>query len=70
MKNKVSFEMKLEQLNQLVKKLQDENIPFEESLKVYQDALKLSEELKTDLNNAISSINVISENNEKEKFSN
>ena len=28
MKNKVSFEMKLEQLNQLVKQLQDENIPF------------------------------------------
>lgn len=67
MENNESFEKKLELLNDLVEKLQNENIPFEDSLRIYKDAVKLSNQLKLELENAISSINIIDENNNKEK---
>lgn len=68
MENNESFEKKLELLNDLVEKLQNENIPFEDSLRIYKDAVKLSNQLKLELENAISSINIIDENNNKEKI--
>lgn len=67
MENNESFEKKLELLNDLVEKLQNENIPFEDSLRIYKDAVKLSNQLKLELENAISSINIIDENNNNEK---
>lgn len=59
MENKLKFEDKLNLLNELVAKLQDSAISFEDSLVIYEKAVKLSEELKLDLDNAITKISQI-----------
>lgn len=56
MENKQNFEAKLNQLNELVNKLQDNTISFDESLVLYENAVKLSDELKKELDQAITKI--------------
>ena len=56
MENKQNFEAKLNQLNELVNKLQDNTISFDESLFLYEKAVKLSDELKKELDQAITKI--------------
>jgi exodeoxyribonuclease VII small subunit len=56
MENKQNFEAKLNQLNELVNKLQDNTISFDESLVLYEKAVKLSDELKKELDQAITKI--------------
>ena len=56
MENKQNFEAKLNQLNELVNKLQDNTISFDESLDLYEKAVKLSDELKKELDQAITKI--------------
>ena len=68
MENKLSFEEKLAKLNELVNKLQDNSISFEESIIIYNESIKLSEELKTELNNTMSKVTLVNENNEEEDF--
>ena len=67
MENKKSFDERLKELNVLVSKLQ-EDIPFEESLEIYNKCKVLSEELKKELDETISKISLVNENNEKEDF--
>ena len=67
MENKKSFDERLKELNALVSKLQ-EDIPFEESLEIYNKCKKLSEELKKELDETITKISLVNENNEKEDF--
>ena len=68
MENKLSFEEKLAKLNELVNKLQDNSISFEESVSIYNESIKLSEELKNELNNTLSKVTLVNENNEEEDF--
>lgn len=68
MENKLSFEEKLAKLNELVNKLQDNSISFEESIIIYNESIKLSEELKTELNNTMSKVTLVNENNEEVDF--
>ena len=68
MENKLTFEEKLAKLNELVNKLQDNSISFEESISIYNESIKLSEELKTELNNTMSKVTLVNENNEEEDF--
>lgn len=68
MENKLTFEEKLAKLNELVNKLQDNSISFEESVSIYNESIKLSEELKNELNNTLSKITLVNENNEEEVF--
>ena len=68
MENKLTFEEKLAKLNELVNKLQDNSISFEESIIIYNESIKLSEELKTELNNTMSKVTLVNENNEEEDF--
>lgn len=68
MENKLTFEEKLAKLNELVNKLQDNSISFEESISIYNDSIKLSEELKNELNNTLSKVTLVNENNEEEEF--
>lgn len=56
MENKQNFEAKLNRLNELVNKLQDNTISFDESLVLYEKAVKLSDELKKELDQAITKI--------------
>ena len=56
MENKQNFEDKLNRLNELVNKLQDNTISFDESLVLYEKAVKLSDELKKELDQAITKI--------------
>lgn len=67
MENKKSFDERLKELNVLVSKLQ-EDIPFEESLEIYNKCKVLSEELKKELDETITKISLVNENNEKEDF--
>ena len=68
MENKLTFEEKLAKLNELVNKLQDNSISFEESISIYNESIKLSEELKTELNNTMSKVTLVNENNEEVDF--
>ena len=68
MENKLSFEEKLTKLNELVNKLQDNSISFEESISIYNESIKLSEELKNELNNTLSKVTLVNENNEEVDF--
>lgn len=68
MENKLTFEEKLAKLNELVNKLQDNSISFEESISIYNESIKLSEELKNELNNTLSKVTLVNENNEEEEF--
>lgn len=68
MENKLTFEEKLAKLNELVNKLQDNSISFEESIIIYNESIKLSEELKTELNNTMSKVTLVNENNEEVDF--
>ena len=67
MENKKSFDERLKELNVLVSKLQ-EDIPFEESLEIYNKCKVLSEELKKELDETITKISLVNESNEKEDF--
>ena len=67
MENKKSFYERLKELNVLVSKLQ-EDIPFEESLEIYNKCKVLSEELKKELDETITKISLVNESNEKEDF--
>lgn len=68
MENKIKFEDKLNKLNQLVEKLQDDSIPFEEALEIYNECVKLSDSLKKELDSAIAKISKIDENGVEEDF--
>lgn len=51
-KKKPTFEEQLEQLEQIVKRLEQGDIPLEEALDQFQDGVKLSQRLQNTLSNA------------------
>ncbi len=68
MENKKSFEDRLNYLNELVNKLQDSNLAFDEALNIYNECMNLSSSLKEELNQAISKVTLINEKNQEEDF--
>ena len=61
---KEKFEDKMNKLAQIVEKLDDENVGLDESIKLYEEGLKLSDELKKQLKGFEEKIEEI-ENGEK-----
>lgn len=61
-----NFEQRLNELNEMVARLQDENTPFEESVEIYETCLKLSEELKNELEQATARIKRMSGEQEED----
>lgn len=66
MKNNVSFEDMLEQLESTVKTLEDGNITLEDSIKLYEKGIALSKECKLMLQNAKQKIQVLKNENYEE----
>ena len=51
-KKEMSFEEKLARLNQIVEKVENETLPIEESLKLYEEGNALIKELEATLKDA------------------
>ena len=49
---KVNFEQKLDRLNEIVTKIENETLPLETSISLYQEGLKLIKELENELKDA------------------
>jgi len=49
MKKDNSFELKLKKLEEIVNKLEDENTPLEESIKLFEEGVNISKELNEKL---------------------
>ena len=49
---KVSFEARLERLNEIVSKVEGETLPLEESMTLYEEGLSLIKGLEEELSNA------------------
>ena len=64
----LSIEEKFESLEKLVNKLENEKLSLEESIKLYEDAMKLSKELSIELNEVTKKVMLIQENGEKVEF--
>jgi DNA-directed RNA polymerase subunit beta len=55
------FEDKLFRLNEIVKKMESENLPLDESVKLYEEAMKLSKELEEELKAAKAKVQLVEE---------
>ena len=60
---KIEFEKELNRLNEIVNLIQDETLPLEESLKLYQEGNNIISILKEELKKAEEKIENIVENN-------
>lgn len=66
--NKKTFEDKMNYLNDLANKLQDSSLPFEEAMNIYQEAKKITLELQNELDNALSKVSIVNEDNTEQEF--
>ncbi len=62
-KDTVSFETQLQQLEHLVTQLEQGNLPLEESLKAFEQGIKLSRQCYDKLNNAEQKVQILIEKN-------
>lgn len=60
----MTFEEKLNSLQNIVSRLEDENIPLEEAVKLYEQAKALSNELSKELDESIKKMAYIVENDQ------
>jgi exodeoxyribonuclease VII small subunit len=60
-KKEMSFEEKLARLNQIVEKVENETLPIEESLKLYEEGNALIKELEATLKDAQKKIGQLKE---------
>lgn len=67
MKN-LSIEEKFELLEKLVNRLENEKLPLEESIKIYEEAMAISKSLSIELNEVTKKVLLIQENDEKTEF--
>ena len=61
-------EQKFEKLERLVNKLETEKLSLEESISLYEEAMKLSKELSLELNEVTKKVLLIQEDGKKEEF--
>ncbi|MBB1094942.1 MULTISPECIES: exodeoxyribonuclease VII small subunit [Limosilactobacillus] len=64
---KLTFEEQLAQLQQIVNRLEQGNVPLEEALQQFQEGIKLSKELQTKLTNAEKTLGHLIDDNGDEK---
>ena len=64
----MTIEQKFELLEKLVSKLENEKLSLEESIKVYEEAMKLSKELSLELNDVTKKVMLIQEEGNIEEF--
>ena len=64
----MTIEQKFELLEKLVSKLENEKLSLEESIKVYEEAMKLSKELSLELNEVTKKVMLIQEERNIEEF--
>ena len=64
----MTIEQKFELLEKLVNKLENEKLSLEESIKVYEEAMKLSKELSLELNEVTKKVMIIQEEGNIEEF--
>ena len=57
----ISIEERLNKLNELVNKLENEKMTLKESLQVYEQAMNLSKEIEKELSLAIDKVKIIEE---------
>ena len=62
------FEDKLIRLNEIVKKMESENLPLDESVKLYEEAMKLSKELEEELKAAKAKVQLVEEDDSRVDF--
>ncbi|MBR0461372.1 MAG: exodeoxyribonuclease VII small subunit [Erysipelotrichaceae bacterium] len=63
---KEKFEDRMNRLSEIVEKLDDENVDLDESIKLYEEGLKLSKELKEQLEGFKEKIDSINKGNEND----
>ena len=64
----LTIEKKFEKLERLVNKLETEKLSLEESISLYEEAMKLSKELSLELNEVTKKVLLIQEDGKKEEF--
>ncbi len=64
----LSIEEKFEKLENLVHKLENEKLSLEDSITLYEEAMKLSKELSIELNEVTKKVLLIQEDGKKEEF--
>lgn len=64
----LTIEQKFEKLEKLVNKLETEKLSLEESISLYEQAMKLSKELSIELNEVTKKVLLIQEDGKKEEF--
>ena len=64
----INFEQSLDKLNELVTKMEHGDISLEESLKNFEDGIKLIRECQKELKNAEQKVKVLTKNAELEEF--
>ena len=65
MEKKMSFEEKMNRLDEIVEKVENSTLPLEESLKLYQEGTALIKELQTALDDADKKIKEVTTNTDK-----
>lgn len=58
---KITIENKLTKLNEMVERIENEKMTLSESLALYEEAMKLSKEIETELEKTIDKIKIIQE---------
>lgn len=58
---KLTFEESMDRLEEIVRKLEDESIPLEESIRLYEEGIKLGKKCRRILDDAQRRINELSE---------
>lgn len=64
----LSFEEKMKHLEELVRKLEQENLSLDESVKIFQEAKDLSLELEKDLKESMEKLSYIVQDGQISKF--
>ncbi|AEF17220.1 MULTISPECIES: exodeoxyribonuclease VII small subunit [Thermoanaerobacterium] len=68
MSENMDFEKSMDKLDDIVKKLEDGNLPLEESFKLFKEGLELSQKLNKALNDIEGKITMLINENEEIPF--
>lgn len=68
MSENMDFEESMDKLDDIVKKLEDGNLPLEESFKLFKEGLELSQKLNKTLNDIEGKITMLINENEEIPF--
>lgn len=66
MAEKVNFEESIGRLEDIVRRLEEENVPLEESIKLYEEGMKIGKKCRSILDQADKRISRLSEELERE----